>query len=149
MTELAKLFEEEEKIQQSVREISQGLLDLSDYTLAKSVIDLAESEVVGKRIRNACDKINEEVHIARKKLGALLTNSTKVKFKKAERPLHEMENELSLIHGDLEAIGQIAEKFHEAESRKAAFENMNKHYSELVKHVTSLMCQKLEVEKIQ
>ena len=148
MTELAKLFQEEEKIQLAVREISQGLLDLSDYSLAKGAIELAESEVVGKRIRNACDKINEEVHIARKKLGALLTNSTKVKFKKSERPLHEMENELSLIHGDLEAIGQIAERFHEAENRKAAFENLNKHYSELIQHVTSLMIEEANLKQL-
>ena len=145
MKELASLFQEEEKIQQAVREISQGLLDLSDYMLAKGAIELAESEVVGKQIRNACDKINDEVHIARKKLGVLLTDSTKVRFKKAEKPLCEMENELSLIHGDLETIGQIAEKFYELEDRKAAFENLNKHYSELIQHVTSLMCQKLEL----
>ncbi len=148
MSELAKLFEEEEKIQQSVREISQGLLDLSDYSLSKSAIELAESEVVGKRIRNACDKISEEVHIARKKLGALLTNSTKVKFKKSERPLHEMENELSLIHGDLEAIGSIAERFFEAKDRKAAFDNLNQHYSELVEHVTSLMVSEAKMKQI-
>jgi len=148
MTELDKLFEEEEKIEQSVKEISQGLLDLSDYSLAKSAIELAESEVIGKKIRNACDKISEEVHIARKKLGSLFTDSTKVKFKKIERPLHEMEDELALIHGDLEAIGEIAEKFHEAKNRKAAFENLSKHYAELIQHITSLMCQKLELADI-
>ena len=147
MTELAKLFEEEEKIQQAVREISQGVLDMSDYTLAKSAVELAEAEVVGKRIRNACDSINDEVHIARKKLGALMTHTTKVKFKKAERPLHEMENELSLIHGDIEAIGRIAEDFYEAGNRKAAFENLNKHYSELIQHVTSLMIEESELKK--
>ena len=148
MTDLDKLFEEEEKIQQSVREISQGLLDLSDYAVAKGVIELAEVEVVGKRIRNACDKINEEVHIARKKLGVLMTSSAKVKFKKAERPLHEMENELSLIHGDLETIGQIAESFYEAKNRKIAFENLNKHYSELVQHVTSLLVEESNLKQL-
>ncbi len=148
MTVLDKLFEEEEKIQSAVHEISQGILDLSDYALAKSALELAETEIVGKKIRNACDKINEEVHIARKKLGALLTNTTKVKFKKGERPLHEMENELSLIHGDLEAIGKIAEEFYHAKDRKAAFENMNKHYSELVQHVTSLMLDEAELKKL-
>jgi hypothetical protein len=148
MTELDRLFEEEEKIQESVREISQGLLDLSDYSLAKSAVDLAEAQVVGKRIRNACDKISEQVHVARKKLGALLTNSTKVKFKKAEKPLHEMENELSLIHGDLEAIGQIAEDFYGAKNRKAAFENLNRHYSELIQHVTSLMIEESNLKQL-
>lgn len=148
MKELASLFQEEEKIQQAVREISQGLLDLSDYMLAKSAIELAESEVVGKQIRNACDKINEEVHVARKKLGVLLTDSTKVRFKKAEKPLHEMENELSLIHGDLETIGQIAERFYELENRKAAFENLNKHYSELIQHVTSLLIEESNLKQL-
>ena len=50
-----------------------------------------------------------------------------------------MENELSLIHGYLEAIGSFAERFFEAKDRKAAFDNLNQHYSELVEHVTSLM----------
>ncbi len=148
MTELDKLFEEEDKIQQAVLEISRGVLDLSDYSNAKSAVELAEAEIVGKRIRNACDKINEEVHIARKKLGSLLTNSTKVKFKKAERPLHEMEDELSLIHGDLEAIGKISEDFYHAEDRKAAFDNLNKHYSELVRHVTSLMVEESNLKQL-
>lgn len=148
MKELVSLFQEEEKIQQAVREISQGLLDLSDYMLAKSAIELAESEVVGKRIRSACDRISDEVHVARKKLGALLTDSTKVKFKKAEKPLHEMENELSLIHGDLETIGQIAERFYELENRKAAFENLNKHYSELIQHVTSLLIEESNLKQL-
>ena len=148
MTELDKLFEEEEKIQASVLEISQGLLDLSDYSNAKSAVDLAEAEVVGKRIRNACDKINGEVHHAKQRLGALLTNTTKVKFKKGERKLHEMENELSMIHGDVEAIGTIAEGFYDAKDRKAAFDNLNQHYSELVKHVTSLMVEESELKKL-
>ena len=148
MTELDKLFAEEEKIQQSIREISQGMLDLSDYTIAKSVIELAEAEIVGKRIRNACDKINDEVHSARKTLGAFMTHTTSVTFKKGKRSLHEMENELSLIHGDVEAIGTIAENFYDAKDRKAAFENLNKHYTELVEHVTSLMVEEAELKKI-
>ncbi len=148
MTELEALFEEEEKIEQAVREISQGVLDLSDYSLAKSAIELAEMEIVGKRIRNACDKINDEVHIAMKKLGALLTHTTTVTFKKSARQLHEMENELSLVHGDLEAIGRIAEDFYEAKDRKAAFQNLNKHYAELVEHVTSLMIEESNVKQL-
>ncbi len=148
MTELDKLFEEEEKIEQAVREISQGVLDLSDYSLAKSAIELAEMEIVGKRIRNACDKINEEVHIARKKLGALLTHTTTVTFKKSARQLHEMENELSLIHGDLEAIGRIAEDFYGAKDREAAFQNLNKHYSEMVEHATSLMIEEANLKQL-
>lgn len=139
MSELDRLFEDEEKIQLAVREISQGILDLSDYSNAKNALELAEAEIIGKRVRNACDKINDEVHVARKRLGILFTQSIKVKFKKIERLLHEMENELSLIHGDLEVIGSIAENFYHAESRKAAFDNINQHYSELVRHVTSLV----------
>lgn len=139
MTELGILFAEEERIQQAVREISQGVLDISDYVLAKGPIELAEAEVVGKNIRKSCDKINDVVHLARNTLGNLFTHTTKVKFKGKERPLHEMENELSLIHGDLESIGSIAERFFEAKDRGAAFDNLNQHYSELVEHVTSLM----------
>ena len=139
MTELKQLFEEEEKIQKSVREIAQGLLDLSDFTVAKSPLELASAEIVGKRIRRACDFISDDVHIARQKLGDLMTQDTSVKFKKATRALHEMENELSLIHGDLEAIGKIAEDFYRSKNRNAAFDNLNRHYSELVKHVSSLL----------
>lgn len=145
MSELAKLFEEEEKIQKSVREISIGLLELSDFVLAKSPVELASAEIIGKRIRRACDMINDEVHVARKKLGVLLTHKSKVKFKKTIRSLHEMEDELSLIHGDIDAIGDVAENFYASEDRKVAFENLNRHYSELVSHVTSLMCQRLEM----
>ena len=148
MKELAKLFEEEEKIEKSVREISQGVLDLSDYSLARSPIELAEAEIVGKKIRNSCDKISEEVHLARQKLGDFMTHTTKVKFKKGERSLHEMENELSLIHGDLDAIGRIAEDFYKSENRKAAFENLNSHYSELIQHVTSLMLEEANIKEI-
>lgn len=148
MTELDKLFEEEEKIQREVQQISHGIIDLSDYLLAKSALELAELELVGKRIRNSCDKINDGVHIARNKLNSLMTHTTTVKFKKVGRSLHDMENELSLIHGDLEAIGKIAEGFYEANDRKAAFDNLNKHYSELVKHVTSLMVEEAELKKL-
>ncbi|MBI4145821.1 hypothetical protein HY489_00620 [Candidatus Woesearchaeota archaeon] len=137
--DLTKLFEEEDKVVASIREISQSLLDLSDFTLAKSAVELAKAEVVGKRLRNACDLINEELHGARKKLGVLLSSAKKVKFKGRDRLLHEMEDELSLIHGDVEAIGTIAESFYKAESREIAFENMNKHYAELMQHVLDLM----------
>ncbi len=139
MTELQKLFEEEQAIQQSVRKISEGVLELSDYSLAKSAIELAEAEVVGKSIRKACDEISEHVHKARKALGAFLTDTSKIKLKGKERPLHEVENELALIHGDLESIGSIAERFFEAKDRKIAFQNLNQHYSELMQHLTSLL----------
>jgi hypothetical protein len=139
MTELGILFAEEDRIREAVKEISHGILDISDYVLSKSPIELAEAEVVGKNIRKSCDKINDVVHLARSALGNLMTHATKVNFKGKERPLHEMENELSLIHGDLESIGSIAERFFEAKDRRAAFDNLNQHYSELVEHVTSLM----------
>jgi len=148
MKELAKLFEEEEKIEKSVREISKGVLDLSDYSLARSPIELAEAEVLGKRIRRACDVICDEVHRARQKLGALMTHTTAVSFKKSKRQLHEMENELSLIHGDLEAIGSIAEEFYQAEDRRASFENINSHYSELIQHVMSLMVSEANLKEL-
>ncbi|VVB81308.1 Uncharacterised protein [uncultured archaeon] len=148
MNELKQLFDEEEKIQRSVREISQGVLDLSDYALAKSPIELAEAEVVGKRIRRACDVISDEVHRARQKLGDLMTHATKVKFKKSGRELHDMENELSLIHGDLEAIGRIAEEFYKTENRKASFANINRHYSELMQHITSLMISESNLKEL-
>lgn len=148
MNELSGLFEEEDKIELAVREISQGILDLSDYVVAKSPIELAEAEIVGKRVRNSCDSISDEVHIARKKLGILLTGSSKVKFKKVVRFLHEMENELSLIHGDLEVIGNISENFYRVESRKVAFDNLNQHYSELVRHVTSLIVDESKIKNI-
>jgi len=52
------------------------------------------------------------------------------------------------MHGDIEAIGRIAEDFFEAKDRKAAFYNMNKHYSELVDHVSSLMAEGPELKKL-
>lgn len=148
MKELKQLFEEEEKIEKSVREISKGVLDLSDYSLAKSPIELAEAEVLGKRIRRACDMISDEVHRARQKLGALMMHTTKVKFKKSNRELHDMENELSLIHGDLEAIGSLAEEFYEAKDRKVLFANINRHYSGLMQHVMSLMVSEANLKEL-
>ncbi|GEM_PF-3515004 len=148
MNELNQLFEREEKIQETVREISHGLLDLSDYSIIRSPIELAEAEIVGKKIRNACDKVSEDVHLARQKLGDFMTHNTKIKFKKGERYLHEMENELSLIHGDLDAIGRIAENFYKSDNRAAAFENLNTHYSELVKHVTSLIVEESNLKQL-
>lgn len=146
MTELQKLFEEEQAIQQSVRKISEGVLELSDYSLAKSAIELAEAEVVGKNIRKACDEVSEHVHKARKALGAFLTDASKINLKGKERPLHEVENELALIHGDLEAIGSIAERFFEVRDRKIAFQNLNQHYSELMQHLTSLLLKETELK---
>jgi len=139
MNELTKLFDEEQEIQKLVRKISTGILDLSDYSLSKGPIELAEAEVIGKQMRKVCEDINEHVHHATKIIGALMTRTTKVKFKGRERSLHEVENELSLIHGDLEAIGNIAENFFEAPDRKAAFQNLSLHYGELLQHLTSLM----------
>ncbi|MEM3154255.1 MAG: hypothetical protein QW165_01670 [Candidatus Woesearchaeota archaeon] len=146
MNGLKKLFDEENAIQEAVKRISHGVLDLSDYVLSKSAIELAEAQVVGKNVRKACDDINEHVHKARKVLGALLTDAVRVQFKGKERALHEIENELSLIHGDLEAIGSIAERFYDAKDRKAAFENLNQHYSELVRHLTSLMLEEASLK---
>jgi phosphate uptake regulator len=148
MSELDALFEEEGKIQQDVREISQGVLDLSDYVLAKSALELGESQIVGRKIREVCDRVGEHVHIAKRKLAALMSNHVNVKFKKAERELHEMSNELALIHGDLEIIGTLAEGFYAAKKRDAAFENINKHYSQLMRHLTSLMMEEANLKQL-
>lgn len=145
MSDLDKLFEEEEKIHRSVREIAQALLDLSDFVLAKSPMELASAEVAGKRIRKACDSINDEVHIARKKIGILLSDSTKVKFKKGDKVLTDMEDELSLVHGDVESIGSIALQFYKSNDRNAAFKNLNKQYADLVKNITNLLVSKSQV----
>ena len=148
MTELESLFTQEREILESICDIAQSIHEMSEYSVIKSPLELADAEIVGKRIRRACDKVNEQIHAARNKLGALLTHTTKVKLKKAERPVHEVENDLSLMHGDIEAIGRIAEDFFEAKDRKAAFYNMNKHYSELVDHVSSLMAEGPELKKL-
>ena len=148
MTVLDKLFEEEEKIERAVVDISRGVLDLSDYVVAKSPLELAEAEIVGKRIRESCDSVNEEIHVARRKLGILLSHSSSVVFKKGKRFLHEMENELSLIHGDIEAIGTVAEHFFTSNNREVAFENLSMIQSNLVKHVTSLLGDESRLKKL-
>lgn len=130
------VLENETRLEKDVKEISKGLLDISDFTKARSPLELAEAEVVGKRIRAACDKIADEIHMAKKKLGIELLHSTK---SKKGRSLNELENLLSLIHGDVETIGNVAVNFISAPNREAAFENMNRHYAELVQHVMSLI----------
>ena len=143
-----KLFEEEEKVIESVREISQGILDLSEFANAKSPVELAECEIVGKRMRNACDKINDEIHKARKVLGILMLHKEAVVFKRGARSLREMEDELSLIHGDVESIGVVAENFFEASDRKIAFENLNKQYGSLMEHVMSLLSSESKMREL-
>ena len=83
-----------------------------------------------------------------KLLGLLLTHSKTVNFKKQVRSLNEMENELSLIHGDIAAIGCVAEGFFESLNREAAFENLSKHYGELVSNVESLMVEEAKLKKL-
>jgi hypothetical protein len=146
---LDSLFDDEDNVRNSVNVISVGIIDLSDFSIVSSAVDLARAEIAGKRIRVACDALNEEVHSARKKLGILLSSKSSVKFKGAVRVLHEMEDELSLIHGDLEAIGTIAVNFFSSANRKVAFDNLNRHYSGLVKHVTSLLISELELKKLK
>ncbi len=148
MTELQKLFSEEEKIRDGVHAIAEGILELSEHVVDKGVLELAGAEVVGKRVRKACDDINDEVHLARKQLGVLLSHSSEVKFKKSVRSLNEMEDELSLIHGDIDVIGRVAENFFQSGNRKAAFSNLNRHYGELVEHVTSLMVEEAKLKKL-
>jgi hypothetical protein len=139
MSVLEKLFQEERKISDAVRQIGALVLELSDFTTAKSPLELAHSQIIGKKMRQECDKINEEIHIARKLIGRLMTEKTKVKFKKQERELHELENDLALMHGDVQTLGSLAEHFFEAKDRKAAFQNLNKAYSELMGHVLALV----------
>ncbi len=136
---LKKLFEEEERINRAVRVISSGILDLSDYSVASGAIELAEVEVIGKRICEACSEISKEINFARKTLGSFMTSTRVLRFKGFKRHLHEIEDELSLVHGDIDAIGRIAEKFHSAKNRSAAFDNLKRHYSGLVEHASSLL----------
>jgi len=136
---LEQLFEQEELIQKSIKDIAQGILDLSDFVTAKGPLELANAQIVGKRMRRSCDIISDEVHLARKKLGILMLETKSVVFKKSKRALTEMENELSLIHGDVDAIGKISEEFYGAIDRKSAFANVSRHYEELVEHAMSLM----------
>ena len=145
---LTVLFEEEDEINHDIRRISEALLELSEYVTARSALELAAAEVAGKRIRVACDAINDEVHRARKKLGILMTQKTKVLFKKREMRLTEMENDLAHIHGDIESIGDLALEFYRANDRNAAFQNLNSHYSELVRHVMNLMVDEVETKKL-
>lgn len=148
MKNLDALFREEKKIAAHVREIAEALLELSEFVNAKGALDLAGAEVLGRRVRRACDGINDEVHEARKALGVLMLEKKMVSFKKAEKPLHEMENDLSLVHGDIDAIGRIAEGFYEAPDREAAFENLNSHYRELVRHVQALLSEQVDLAKL-
>ncbi len=145
---LKQLFEEEDKIHSSVRQIGELLLELSDFSLAKSALELAKVQVIGKRLRNVCDEISDHVHHARKKLGSLMLHHTHVQFKKADKSLHDMERELSLIHGNLETIGSIAESFFESTDRKAAFANLNSAYNSLVQNVMSLLVDESSVKKV-
>jgi len=148
-SELEQLFEAEEKIQQAIREISTLLLDLSDFTLAKSVLELAKVQVLGKRIRDVCDRISDDIHQARKKLGDLMVHHTHVKFKDADKALHDMEKELSLAHGSLETIGHVAETFYESKNRRAAFDNLNKAFSSLIHNITSLLVDASRVKELK
>jgi len=136
---LGRLFAEEEKVAALVREVSQGLLDLDEFVLAKSPLELAKAEVIGRRIRRSCDQMNEHVHEAKKVIGALMLEKSAVRFRGAEKALHEMESELAQIHGDIESIGSLAESFYSAENREVVFQNLNAQYAQLMRHVMALM----------
>ena len=136
---LDNLFEEEELIHEGVRSIAQGLLDMSDFVTAKGPIELAEAQVVGKRLRRVCDDLLEELHKARKAVGSLLSHEKEGTLNGKKIKLYDVEDELSLIHGDVEAIAIIAENFYGSRDRVVAFGNLNKHYRDLVTHVTSVM----------
>lgn len=139
---LDTLFEEEEKIQQGVRSIAQSLLDMSDFVTAKGPIELAEAQVVGRRLKRVCDDLLEELHKARKAVGILLSHEKEGTLNGKKRHISDVEDELSLIHGDIEAIASIAENFYQSQNRKTAFENLNRHYGDLVAHVTQVMVSK-------
>lgn len=139
MNALSSLFSEEEKIARAVRQISTGILELDDFVLARGPLELAKAEVSGKRIRRACDEINEEIHLAKKQVGILMSSSKEVKLKGRKRFLHEVEDTLALLHGDVETIGELAESFYRADDRKVLFENLNHQYGELMRHVMSLL----------
>ncbi|MGK5094629.1 hypothetical protein WDW89_21770, partial [Deltaproteobacteria bacterium TL4] len=136
------LFEEEEKIREGVRSIAQGLLDVSDFVEAKGPVELAEAQVVGKRLRKVCDELLDELHKARKAVGLLLSHEKEGVIGGKTRQFSDIEDELSLIHGDVEAIAVIAENFYQSRNRSIAFNNLNRHYRDLVTHVTSVLVSK-------
>ncbi len=139
MTVFDSLFREEERIAKAVRQISTGLLELDDFIVARGPLELAKAEVSGKRIRRACDEINEEIHEAKKQIGVLMSGTKEVKLKGRKRLLHELEDTLALLHGDVETIGNLAESFYKTDNRRVLFENLNHQYSELMRHVMSLL----------
>ncbi|PIN76184.1 hypothetical protein COV18_00620 [Candidatus Woesearchaeota archaeon CG10_big_fil_rev_8_21_14_0_10_37_12] len=145
---LSKLFEEEEIIRSHVKDIAQLILELSDFVVATRVLDLAQAEVLGKKVQNVCDKLNTHVHKARKLLGILMTKKTSVLFKGKQVLLPDIENDLSLIHGDVDSIGRIGLDFYKAENRGAAFENLERHYDDLVEHVTNLVVDDTELKDL-
>ncbi|RMD57858.1 hypothetical protein D6825_02655 [Candidatus Woesearchaeota archaeon] len=146
--ELSKLFRDERKVSELVRELAQGVLDLSDFVLAKSAVELAAAQVAGKRLADACTRVEDLIHEVKKDLGVLLLSYESVEFKGIERPLHEMEDSVSLIHGDLDALRVIAQNFHKAKDRKVAFANASKHYRALVKHIVRLLVEENELFEV-
>jgi len=145
---LDQLFKDEERVVADMHELSAGILSLSEFVSTKTPLDLAQAEVSGKKIRAACDRMNDDIHEAKKELGVLCSQTTSVSFKQQDRLLHEMEDDLALMHGDVETIGRVAEHFFEAPNREAAFENLNTHYGTLVKLAGALLSSRQKLSAI-
>lgn len=139
---LKSLFKDEVTIAKDVREIAAQIVELSEFAEAKSPLELAHAEVVGKRIREACDRVNDEVHHARRQVGALLSEQESIVVRDTERALNDVFDELSVVHGSVEAIGRIAEGFFEARDREVAYRNLNRVYERLVRQVSVLLSSK-------
>jgi hypothetical protein len=139
MSEIEQLFEEEKKVGEAVRIIGSLILDLSDFTHSRSPEELAQSQILGKKINTECEKIDEEVHKARKLISKLMTEKTSIKLNNENQELHKIENELALIHGDVHIISQLAQEFFKAKNRQAAFDNLSKVYAGLMQHMVALM----------
>jgi len=139
MNEVETLFEDEEEIARRVHEIARRVLNLGEYVTDQSVLELARAEVIGKQVREECDLIASKVHHARRQVGVMLSQAETVRLKGAERKLEEVLERLSMVHGDIDAIGRLAEGFFEAKDRNVAFGNMSKLYARFIGHMTDVL----------
>lgn len=139
MNAVDELFHEVGKVEQGVRELSDHLMALADVAHGKSPVELASAKVMGKRIARACDMILDEVEEAKKRLGTLALQTTSVKTKKGDRAIVNVQNDLALVHSDVEMIAHLAEHFFESEDREDSFTNITEFYGKLIEHVTTLL----------
>ena len=145
---LKQLFAEEEKVSKAIEQVAEVLIGMSEFVIAKSAMELAQVEVLGKRLQEICDSIKDEVHEAKKTLGSLMMDHTHAEFKGADKSLHDMEHVLALIHSDLSRLGDIGLKFPQSFHKEAAFENLNKAYRTLTENVRQLIVDESPIKKI-